>query len=52
MRREAARRDTQVDALLEEVEREERDARRALPGEHGMAKSQPWERDGDWWKLK
>ena len=52
MRREAARRDAQVDALLEEVEREERDAGRAVPGERGMAKSQPWERDGDWWKLK
>lgn len=50
MRREVARRDAQVDALLEEVEREERDNGRAVSGERGSIKSQPWERDGDWWK--
>jgi replicative superfamily II helicase len=44
MRREAAKRDPHVDALLEEVERDERRAETA-----GVAR-EPWERNPDWWK--
>lgn len=47
MRREASRRDPQVDALLEEVEREERQAMEPKPV--GSAR-EPWERSSDWWK--
>jgi replicative superfamily II helicase len=47
MRREAAKRDPQVDALLEEVERDERRQTRAKTA--GAAR-EPWERSPDWWK--
>jgi hypothetical protein len=47
MRRAAARRDPQVDALLEEVETEERREARA---EAAGNPPQPWERNADWWK--
>jgi hypothetical protein len=45
MRRNASRRDPQVDALLEEVAAAEKQpARRDAP------EPKPWERDSDWWK--
>ena len=48
MRRNAARRDHQVDELLEEMEETERKQKQAALGD--VPKPQPWERDGDWWK--
>lgn len=50
MRRNAARRDPHVDALLEELEEDER---KELPagGEAGEeCPREPWEREADWWK--
>jgi heme/copper-type cytochrome/quinol oxidase subunit 2 len=45
MRRNASRRDPEVDALLEEVEAAEKQpTRREAP------EPKPWERDSDWWK--
>lgn len=48
MRRNAARRDEHVDALLDEVAEEERREKLRAPAEKPPA--EPWERDGDWWK--
>lgn len=49
MRRNAARRDRQVEELLEEVAREEQNENRAATlGE--APKPEPWEKDADWWK--
>jgi hypothetical protein len=48
MRIHVARRDPQVDALLEELENDEREEARLASPE--PAPSQPWERDADWWK--
>ena len=49
MVRNVARRNRQVDELLEEVaETERRDAQTAAPNE--APKAEAWERDGDWWK--
>ena len=48
MRRNVARRDAQVDELLEEVADGERRKKQAI---RDAAKApEPWERDGDWWK--
>ena len=48
MRRNAGRRDHQVDELLEEMEETESKQKQAALGD--VPKPQPWERDGDWWK--
>lgn len=48
MRRRAARRDPEVDELLEEVAREEKEA--AAPTVATPAAAQEWERDPDWWR--
>jgi hypothetical protein len=45
MRRQAAKRDRAVDALLEEVRKRQRHHR---PPPNRL--EQPWERDPDWWK--
>ena len=50
MRREASRRDPQVDALLEEIERDERDERRRTCAEPARVAREPWERNPDWWR--
>lgn len=50
MKRAAARRDPQVDALLDEVESEEREALRLARAEAPARDAAPWEREGDWWK--
>lgn len=50
MRRNAARRDRQVDELLEEIaEAEEREKHTPAGGENPKP-AEPWEREGDWWK--
>lgn len=46
MRRHAARRDPEVDALLEEVARGE-DGDEVAPAKPAAAE---WEKEGDWWK--
>ncbi len=48
MRVNAARRNREVDALLDEVAEDERREKQAVPEEAKAA--EPWERDGDWWK--
>lgn len=48
MRWNAARRDREVDALLDEVAEEERKELLAVRDE--SPSPSPWERDGDWWK--
>lgn len=48
MRASAARRDREVDALLEEVAEEERREMQAV--KETSKSDEPWERDGDWWK--
>ena len=45
MRRHAARRDHQVDELIEEVREREMRAGSPKPGT-----TESWEKDGDWWK--
>jgi hypothetical protein len=47
MRRRAAKRDPQVDALLEEVEASEHPQ---PPKRPGVLKRRLWERNPDWWK--
>ena len=48
MRVNAARRNREVDALLDEVAEDER---REMQAVREKAKpAEPWERDGDWWK--
>jgi hypothetical protein len=49
MRRNVARRNRQVDELLEEVAAEEERANRAPTVSDAPAR-EPWEKDGDWWK--
>lgn len=48
MRANAARRDHQVDELLEEISDEEQ-RRKQVPAEEAPP-AEAWERDGDWWK--
>ncbi len=48
MRANVARRDHQVDDLLDEVADDE-EAENQVPVEEAPP-AQPWERDGDWWK--
>lgn len=50
MRRAAAKRDPHVDALLEELENEEREAAKLSRMKHTAPPANPWERDADWWK--
>lgn len=50
MRRAAAKRDPHVDALLEELELEEREARKPARQGPPQPVAQPWEREADWWK--
>jgi hypothetical protein len=50
MKRAAAKRDPHVDALLEELERDEREAERVARTRTSTPPSDPWERDADWWK--
>lgn len=50
MRRNAARRDRQIDDLLEELEEEEKREKPAAPAPRDTATHEPWEKDGDWWK--
>ena len=47
MRRNAARRDLEVDDLLDEVEETEKRGKQPAPE---APPAEPWERDGDWWK--
>jgi hypothetical protein len=51
MKRNVARRDPYVDALLEELENEEREAQRRSHSGPVTPTSQPWERDPDWWRA-
>ena len=48
MRRNAARRDKDVDNLLEEVAAEEKRAATPIPTD--SPEREPWEKEGDWWK--
>ncbi len=48
IRRNVARRNPHVDALLEEMAAEEKREKQAASGE--APEREPWERDGDWWK--
>ncbi len=50
MKRAAARRDPFVDALLEELENDEREAEKTARMKETASPSNPWERDADWWK--
>jgi hypothetical protein len=47
--RNAARRNREVDDLLEEVDEEGRRKKHA-PTSGAVPKSVSWEKDGDWWK--
>jgi hypothetical protein len=47
--RNSARRDREVDELLDEVTREVEHEKTA-PTKAEAPKPEPWERDGDWWK--
>lgn len=49
MFRSAARRDRNVDDLLDEVAQEEREMIRGHKTK-GEASREPWENDSDWWK--
>ncbi len=51
IRRSAARRNHEVEDLLDELSAEENAPHSApvIP-ENRAAASEPWERDGDWWK--
>ena len=49
MRRNVARRNRQVDELLEAVAEEEKRAKQA-PTPADVPVREPWEKDGDWWK--
>jgi hypothetical protein len=50
--RNAARRDRQVDDLLDEVthQEEKEEQNKHAPAKAEAPKPEPWERDGDWWK--
>jgi hypothetical protein len=48
--RNAARRNADVDNLLEEVAAEEQQETRKPVGARDKVRLEPWERDGDWWK--
>ncbi len=50
MRRAAARRDRQVDELLEEIAEAEKREKQAPAGGENPNPAEPWEREGDWWK--
>ncbi len=50
MMRNVARRNRQVDDLLEEVAETERLAKQAATLSEAGPKPEPWERPGDWWK--
>lgn len=50
MKRNVARRDPHVDALLEELENDEREAARLARTKPAATPAHPWERDADWWK--
>lgn len=50
MKRAAARRDPHVDALLDEVEKNERESLRLARAKNKPSDCAPWEREGDWWK--
>lgn len=45
----SSRRDKEVDRLLDDLAREEKEAKPAQAGKP-EAKKQAWEKDGDWWK--
>lgn len=49
MIRNASKRDTEVDRLLDEVKREEKDTQPVKPANTPNTKAD-WEKDGDWWK--
>lgn len=50
MKLAAAKRDPHVDALLEELENEERESAKTARMKEAASPSNPWERDADWWK--
>lgn len=50
MKRASAKRDPHVDALLEELENDEREAAKLSAANETAPPSNPWERDADWWK--
>ena len=45
----AARRDPQVDELIEEISEKPKPPK-PTPARSETPKSEPWEKDGDWWK--
>lgn len=45
IRRGSARRDPEVEALLDELERAEKS-----PAVGGKSRAEPWVRDADWWR--
>ena len=47
--RNAARRDPQVDELIEDVS-EKPESPKPTPARIEAPKSEPWEKNGDWWK--
>ena len=47
--RNAARRNQEVDDLLDEVN-QEAEQKKTTPAKAEAPKPEPWERDGDWWK--
>jgi hypothetical protein len=50
IKRNAARRDSQIDELLQELaEDEKRDESPPQPAEP-VKRAEPWERESDWWK--
>lgn len=53
MSRNEARRDRQVEELLQELadeEKREKEKEKHAPAPSEAADREPWEKDGDWWK--
>ncbi len=50
MRRNAARRDTEVDDLLDEIAVDEKREKSPPQPEEAVSPAEPWERESDWWK--
>jgi hypothetical protein len=50
MRRNAARRDTEVDDLLDEIAVDENRQKSPPQAADQVKPAEPWERESDWWK--
>lgn len=50
MRRNAARRDSEVDDLLEEIAVDEKREKSPPRSAEPVSPAEPWERESDWWK--